>query len=149
LPPKLVTEGPFTGWNRWRELDQGRFQDLIGAVYFRACDDGSVECRSATGRQHSNMADMLHGGYIMAFVDQALYAIAAAHLVTERAVTVTCNTEFLGAGEPGIDVVANGEVSRATGSLLFLRGLVTQDADGERRRLASFSAVLKKVARRA
>jgi acyl-coenzyme A thioesterase PaaI-like protein len=144
MPPILITEGPLAGWHRWRELDQGRFQDLIGSVYFRKRDDGSVDCRSMTGRQHSNMADMLHGGYIMAFVDQALYAIAADQLVTHRAVTVTCNTEFVGAGVPGEDVFANGEIIRATGSMLFLRGMVTQ-AD---RKLAAFSAVLKKVAPR-
>jgi uncharacterized protein (TIGR00369 family) len=144
MPPVLITEGPFAGWHRWRELDQGRFQDLIGAVYFRSRDDGSVDCRSETSRKHSNMADMLHGGYIMAFVDQALFAIAAPHLETHRAVTVTCNTEFMGAGAPGEDVFANGEVTRATGSLLFLRGMVTQAG----RNLASFSAVLKKVAPR-
>lgn len=144
MPPVLVTDGDFAGWNRWRELDQGRFQDLIGAVYFRVAENGSVICRSATDRKHSNMADMLHGGYIMSFIDQALFAIAAPHLAAHRAVTLTCNTEFLGAGVPGEDIYATGEVLHETGTLLFLRGTVTQAGP-----VAAFSAVLKKVARRA
>lgn len=143
MPPTLITEGPFAGWSRWREMDQGRFQDLIGAVYFRLRDDGTVDCRSATGQQHSNMQGRLHGGYIMAFIDQALFAIAAPRLALFRAVTVTCNTEFLGGGIPGEDIFANGEVTHETGKMLFLRGMVTQGGP-----VASFSGVLKKVAPR-
>jgi len=140
MPPILITDGPFAGWHRWREMDQGRFQDLIGAVYFRARADGTMECRSATGRQHSNMQDMLHGGYIMAFVDQVLFAIAAPRLAGLRAVTVTCTTDFLGAGKPGDDLFATGEVTRETGKMLFIRGMVEQGGP-----VASFSAVLRKV----
>lgn len=143
MPPILITEGPFAGWHRWRDMNEGRFQDLIGAVYFRRRDDGTIECRAATGREHSNMQDMLHGGYIMAFIDQALFAIAAPSLALHRAVTVTCNTEFLGAGVPGEDILAHGEITRETGKMLFLRGMVTQGGP-----VASFSSVLKKVAPR-
>ena len=152
MPPMLITEGAFAGWHRWRDVDQGRFQDLVGPVYFRRRDDGVVDCRSETGRQHSNMADMLHGGYIMTFIDQALYAMAADHLETHRAVTVTCTTDFVGAGIPGRDILAHGEVVRAAGSMIFLRGTVTQrgeDGDSATDRVvAAFSAVLKKVAPR-
>jgi len=144
MPPILITEGPFAGWSRWRNPDEGRFQDMIGMVYFRVRSDGSMECRAATGRQHTNMADMLHGGYTMAFIDQALFAIAAPKLTQHRAVTLTCNTEFIGAGRPGKDIFATGEVLRETGKMLFLRGIVSQDGP-----IASFSAVLKKVAQRA
>lgn len=140
MPTIEIAEGPLAGWTRWRQTDEGRFSDLIGTIYFRRREDGSTEVRAETGRQHSNMQDRLHGGYVMAFIDQALFAIAAPYLVTQRAVTLTCNTEFLGAGAPGADIRASGEVTRETGKLLFLRGMVEQDGP-----IASFSGVLRKV----
>lgn len=143
MPPTLINDGPFAGWYQWRDMNEGRFQDLIGAVYFRPRADGTMECRSATGRRHTNMADRLHGGYIMAFIDQAMFAIAAPSLALHRAVTVTCNTEFLGAGQPDEDIFAHGEITHETGKMLFLRGMVTQGGP-----VASFSGILKKVAPR-
>jgi acyl-coenzyme A thioesterase PaaI-like protein len=136
-----MEDGPFKGWMRWRDMDQGRFSDTIGPVYFRAREDGTVEAAAETGRQHSNLQDMLHGGYIMAFIDQVLFAVAGPRLQKQRAVTLTCNTEFLGVGRPGDVLTAHGEVTRETGRLLFLRGLVEQGGNP----IASFSGVLRKV----
>jgi acyl-coenzyme A thioesterase PaaI-like protein len=143
MPTIEIAEGPLKGWQRWRQRDEGRFSDLIGHIYFRRRTDGVTEFRSETARAHSNMQDRLYGGYIMAFIDQALFAIAAPHLVTHRGVTLTCNTEFLGAGLPGEDIFGHGEVTRETGKLLFLRGMVEQNGP-----VASFSGVLRKVAPR-
>ncbi|MBB4631213.1 PaaI family thioesterase [Sphingosinicella soli] len=143
MPTIEIAEGPLAGWTRWRQTDEGRFSDLIGAICFRQRDDGSTEVRTETGRRHTNMQDRLHGGYVMAFIDQALFAIASPRLVTHRAVTLTCNTEFLGGGVPGEEIFAHGEVTRETGKLLFLRGMVEQNGP-----IASFSGVLRKVAPR-
>jgi len=143
MPSIKIADGPFKGWRRWSQLDADSFQSLVGPVYFRAGADGSVECRSPTETKHRNNQGRLHGGYVTTFIDMALFAIAAPALTAHRAVTLTLNTEFLGAGVPGMDIYATGEITRETGKLIFLRGLVTQDGP-----IASFSGVLRKVAPR-
>lgn len=97
MPSIEIADGPFKGWRRWSQLDADSFQSLVGPVYFRAGADGSVECRSPTETKHRNNQGRLHGGYVTTFIDMALFAIAAPALTAHRAVTLTLNTEFLGA----------------------------------------------------
>ena len=80
----------------------------------------------------------------MSFADFSLFAIAHKVLAGGHAVTMTFNSEFIGAGAPGEWVEAQGEVVRDTRSVIFVRGTMTQAA----RPLLSFSATLKKIARR-
>jgi acyl-coenzyme A thioesterase PaaI-like protein len=77
----------------------------------------------------------------MSFADFALFCIAHQELAGERAVTLTCNSEFLKAGTLDDDVQAEGEVLRATRTLIFVRGLVTQLSHP----LLAFSGTLKKI----
>jgi acyl-coenzyme A thioesterase PaaI-like protein len=88
-----------------------------------------------------NGGGTIHGGALMSFADFSLFAIAHNALRGAHAVTLTCNSEFLSAG--GLDdiVYADGEVLRETRSLVFVRGLVTQDS----RPLLAFSGTLKKI----
>ena len=140
-----VTEGPMKGWHTWRDMDQGRFSDTIGPVYFRQDPDGGIECRSLTDRSHSNMQGYLHGGYLMAFIDQLMFAIARPLLVEGPAVTLSCTTDFIGAGRVGAPVDGSGDILRGGGKTIFLRGLVTQDGET----LCRWSGILKKLKRRA
>lgn len=78
----------------------------------------------------------------MSFADFALFSIAHKALQGGiKAVTLTCNCDFVSAG--GLDgwVEAEGEVLRATRSVLFVRGLMTQ----RKRTLLAFSGTLKKI----
>ncbi len=80
----------------------------------------------------------------MSFADFALFSIA--HKALEggvKAVTLTCNCEFIDAGDLNGWVEAEGEVLRDGKSLVFVRGLVTQRA----RPLLAFSGALKKIKR--
>ncbi len=135
-----VAEGPLKGWRHWDHPEEGNFQTLVGPIHFRTAEDGSVECRAPTELKHRNQGGYLHGGYVATFIDMAMFAIAAPALITHRAVTLTLNTEFLAAGVWGEDIYATGEVTRETGKLLFVRGMVTQSGP-----IASFSGVLRKV----
>jgi len=143
MPTIEVADGPLKGWHRWRNVGDDGFQNLVGPIHFRRRADGTVECRCPTGVKHRNNQGRLHGGYVMAFIDMAMFALAWPALGVQRAVTLTCNTEFLGGGVPGEDVYATGEITRETGKLVFLRGLVTQEGP-----IAAFSGVLRKVAPR-
>lgn len=128
-------------WKMLERVATGGFSELIGHPRYRVRPDGSVECRAETGPQHRNLVGSLHGGYLMAFIDQALFVITRPRLGPGDAVTLTCNTEFLGAAVPGKPLDASGEILRETRRLLFVRGLVTQEGEA----VCAFSATLRKV----
>ena len=137
-----LTEGPFAGWTTWSG-GSDPYETLIGPFYFRQ-EDGQARCVFEPKRHHLNGGDAIHGGCLMSFADFSLFAIAHNALRDSRAVTMTFNSEFIGAG--GLDewVEARGEVVRDTRSVVFVRGIVTQ----AERPLLSFSGTLKKIARR-
>jgi len=137
-----LTEGPFAGWTTWSQ-GSDPYETSIGPFYFRV-EDGRARCMFQPRREHLNGGGSIHGGALMSFADFSLFAIAHNALKGEHAVTLTFNSEFIGAG--GLDgmVEAQGEVIRDARAVIFVRGLVTQAS----RPLLSFSGTLKKIARR-
>lgn len=138
----LVTEGRFAGWTTW-SLGSDPYETAIGPFYFRV-ENGRARCAFQPRREHLNGGGTIHGGALMSFADFALFAIAHNALAGAHAVTLTCNSEFIGAGSLDGVVEAGGEVIRDTRSVTFVRGLVTQGS----RPLLSFSGTLKKISRR-
>jgi uncharacterized protein (TIGR00369 family) len=142
--PELMTEGPFAGWYSWRGHFENRFVDLVGPTYHRTRDDGGIECAMIGEEKHLNGLGYLHGGFLMAFVDIVLFAVARPLLSkTLGAVTLSCDTHFLGSAVPGKPLVGSGEVLRETGKLIFIRGLLEQDGG----KVAAYTATLRKVPR--
>lgn len=137
-----LTEGPFAGWTTWSGGNDP-YETLIGPFYFRE-EDGQARCVFEPKMHHLNGGGSIHGGCLMSFADFSLFAIAHNVLRGSHAVTMTFNSEFIGAGGPDEWVEARGEVVRDTRSVVFIRGIVTQAA----RPLLSFSGTLKKIARR-
>jgi acyl-coenzyme A thioesterase PaaI-like protein len=82
----------------------------------------------------------VHGGCYMTFADYCLFAIAREHL-KGPGVTISFACDFLDAAREGDRIDCDGEVTRAGGSLIFLRGTLRC---GERI-LFTFSATIKKV----
>ena len=80
----------------------------------------------------------------MTFADYCLFALAAVEL-QGPAVTVSFSSEFLDAAREGDLVECTGEVTRAGGSLIFVRGMLTS---GDRP-LFTFSGTIKRVKRKA
>ena len=140
---ELITDGPNAGWTRWRREPQGRFHDLLGDLMFRHDPETGTECRMETDRRHSNGLGYLHGGFIMSFIDMAMFSFIWRQLENSAAVTLSCATDFLSAGIVGKPIEASGEILKETGKMLFVRGLVTQDGE----RVASFTATMRKVPR--
>jgi len=138
--PAIIAKGPFAGWTTWSN-GADPYESLIGPFCFRQEGD-RARCGFQPRPHHLNGGATIHGGVLMSFADFALFAIAHDALRGEKAVTVTCNSEFISAGNLDGIVEAGGEVLRATKSLVFVRGLVTQ---GDRTLLA-FSRTLKKIA---
>jgi uncharacterized protein (TIGR00369 family) len=140
--PRLLSGGEWDGWYFWGDGDP--FERQSGPFYFREDDDGNIRCAFKAEPQHMNGGGFLHGGCMMTFADYALFAIAWRELADTYAVTVSLNSEFVSAGAVGDRVEATGEVVKAGGSLIFVRGTLTTAG----RVLMTFSGVIKKVRKR-
>ena len=124
MKPDLVTEGEFKGWQTWMSE---AFEYGAGPFYFRTDSQGPV-CAFRSQAKHMNQGKAVHGGCLMTFADFSLFVIAAGELGEGGyGVTVAFTSEFLSGAKEGQLIEARGEVLRAGGSLIFVRGLVTAD----------------------
>ncbi len=139
--PDTSHHNNFSDWETWAFTDP--FEDMAGPFYFKRTPDGIVSGFEVT-KKHLNGGGAIHGGMLMTFADFSLFSIAKDELGDEGAVTIALNGEFVSAGPPSGNVYATGEVVRATGSMVFVRGTVTaNDAT-----LLTFSGILKKLKKR-
>jgi len=139
--PKPVTSGEWAGWSSY---DTDPFETLAGPFYSRRDETGRVVCAFRAEKKHMNASDSMHGGCLATFADYALFAIAERELEGSGSVTASLNCEFIDGARAGELIEASGEVVRAGGSMVFVRGLVTSGG----RPLLNFSAIVKKIRRK-
>jgi uncharacterized protein (TIGR00369 family) len=139
-PPEELTEGPFAGWLSWGRGGDP-FETLCGPLCFRTEADGRQRAAFMPETKHLNGGGVLHGGALMTFADFALFAIAHPVLNGQHAVTVTFNSELMGAGVLGAPIYAEGVVMRETKSMVFVQGRLEQHGAA----IMAFSATLKKI----
>ena len=139
--PQPVTEGEWAGWGRY-ETDP--FENLTGPFYARRNESGRMVCAFRAEKKHMNGGGSMHGGCMATFADYAIFMIADKALEGSGSVTAQLSTEFLGGAEEGEVIEASGEVTKAGGSLVFVRGLATTGG----RPVFSFSAIIKKIRRK-
>ena len=131
------------GWMIGPEPDSGRFMDVIGHI--RACAEGPAVARLRVQPQerHRNVVGTVHGGFLMALIDQALFIGPAILGVPgmRGGLTIDCSCQFLRpvAFEKTIDLVV--ELLRETGRMAFIRGIVEQDGESA----AAFSGTVRKA----
>jgi acyl-coenzyme A thioesterase 13 len=136
-----IASGPFAGWLSWGQ-GQDPYETLVGPFCYRIQKGGAIQIAFQPEARHLNGARSIHGGCLMSFADFALFAIAHHNLQGGvMAVTLTCNTEFLGAGNLDGWVEARGEVLKETRSLIFVRGTLHQRGEP----ILAFSGTLKKI----
>jgi acyl-coenzyme A thioesterase PaaI-like protein len=133
----VETEGEFAGWRTW---SRDRFESNNGPFWHRKDDDGRVRCAFRVEQKHLNGQRNVHGGAFMTFADYCLFAFASP-VLQGPGVTVSFACEFLDAAHEGDLIEASGEITRAGGSLIFLRGMLNC---GERK-LFAFSGTIKRV----
>jgi acyl-coenzyme A thioesterase PaaI-like protein len=134
----VATEGEFRGWQTWT---RDNFETHNGPFWHRIEEDGSIRCAFRVEKKHLNgSAKNVHGGAFMSFADYCLFAIASP-ILEGPAVTVSFGCEFLDAAQEGELIEGSGEVTRAGGSMIFLRGLLKS---GERS-LFTFSGTIKRI----
>ncbi len=136
----VETSGEFAGWRTW---SRDNFETHNGPFWHRMEDDGSIRCVFRVEKKHLNGTRNVHGGAFMAFADYCLFAVASPEL-DGPGVTVSFACEFLDAAREGELVEGSAEITRAGGSLIFMRGMLKS---GERP-LLSFSGTIKRVKRR-
>jgi acyl-coenzyme A thioesterase PaaI-like protein len=138
--PVVLKDGPFAGWMTWGH-GSDPFETLSGPFCFKVEADGRVRAAFQPEEKHLNGGGALHGGLLMTFADFSLFAIAHSALKSAPGVTLTFNSEFVGAGSLDGLVECEGRVIRETRSVIFVQGLLTQTA----RPLLAFSGTIKKL----
>ena len=133
----VETQGEFAGWRTW---SRDRFETHNGPFWHRMDEDGRVRCAFRVGQNHLNGQGNVHGGCFMTFADYCLFALASP-VLKGPGVTVSFSCEFLDAAHEGDLIEGTGEITRAGGSLFFLRGMLNC---GERK-LFAFSGTIKRV----
>jgi acyl-coenzyme A thioesterase PaaI-like protein len=133
----VETEGEFAGWRTW---SRDRFESNNGPFWHKMDEDGHVRCAFRVEQKHLNGQRNVHGGAFMTFADYCLFAFASP-VLKGPGVTVSFACEFLDAAHEGDLIEATGEITRAGGSLIFLRGMLNC---GERK-LFAFSGTIKRV----
>jgi acyl-coenzyme A thioesterase PaaI-like protein len=137
----VATEGEFKGWRTWT---RDNFETHNGPFWHRVDESGKVQCAFRVEQKHLNGSRRnIHGGAFMSFADYCLFAIASP-VLEGPGVTVSFACEFLDAAHQGELIECDGEITRAGGSLIFLRGTLKS---GERA-LFTFSATIKRIKRK-
>ncbi len=120
-----VESGAFKGWLRWPAVKESSFHEAIGPFQWQRCSPSAARCRVETGDRQSNGSGALHGGFISACIDMALFA-AAEPVLTAPAVTSHLSIDFLGRGVPGEPLDLEAEVLSDRNRHLLVRVLVRQ-----------------------
>ena len=136
----VIESGPWAGWKTWQ---QDTFESGTGPFYTRTDENGRVVCRFIAEPRHMNGGGFMHGGCFLTFADFSCFAIAEEH-TQGPSVTVNLSGDFLSAAKPGDVMEATGEVTRAGGRLIYVRGMIT--ANGKP--ALSFTSVITKISRR-
>ncbi|WP_066556218.1 PaaI family thioesterase [Croceicoccus bisphenolivorans] len=132
------------GWQEWRVSDSARFNHLVlGRMLVRLDDPHTARIRIEADDRHTNVNGVMHGGAILSLIDSAMFAGSTVITAKDqmRAVTVDLQVQFLSPGILGRSIDALVEVTRETGRMLFMRGLVVQDEE----RVASFTGLFRKL----
>jgi acyl-coenzyme A thioesterase PaaI-like protein len=136
----VETSGEFAGWRTW---GRDNYETHNGPFYHRMEDDGQIRCAFRIGKKHLNGTGNVHGGAFMSFADYCLFAVATP-VLKGPGVTVSFACEFLDAAREGDLIEGFAEITRAGGSMIFLRGLLKS---GERS-LFTFSGTIKRLRRK-
>ena len=116
------------------------FSGHAGPFYIR--EEGKIAGMGFYAKaHHANMAGIVHGGAMLTLADMALWDICRREIGMFMGVTVSLNSEFVGAGPVGGFIEASGEMVKAGGKLLFARGIVSCEGAT----LLNFSGILRKI----
>ncbi len=139
----LLTDGKWAGWTGWSDPHPDTFLQAIGRGYMRATGPNRAQVALETRSSHRNRIGTLHGGFLAAFADHAFFGGLWIMGLKDHAngMTIDLSMQYLGVGKVGPDLVAEVELLRETGRMLFLRMIMTQDGAP----VAASSGTIRKV----
>ena len=108
----------------WTRMDENPMPGGIGTPWRRRQEGGWIYGLQ-TVADHANPAGAIHGGILVTFADHTLGCHVEAAADGAPNVTIQLNTHFLAAVDPGSFLELRGEVTRATGSMVFIRGIIS------------------------
>ena len=118
----------------WQIHDEEGFAGLIGPIWERWDNDGTLVLAMEIGQRHVNQAGVAQGGLLVTLADRVM-GHALRHAVDgEPVTTVQLDTHFLSAGQVGDIVEGRARMTRITRSLAFIDGTITS---GERTLVAA------------
>ena len=96
------------------------FMKHNGGILFRNISEIEYEFKSTINPNHLNAANITHGGYLSALVDEK--AGTAAHRAAENApcVTISLDLKFIGVSKIGDEIIGNVKILKKTKTLVFL-----------------------------
>jgi acyl-coenzyme A thioesterase PaaI-like protein len=134
--PTEIVSGPWAGWKTW---PHDNFETHSGPFYSQM-RDGAIVNRFIAEPRHINGGGSVHGGCLLTFADYCCFTIAD-EAIAGRAVTVNLSGDFLAAAKLGDLMEGTGEVTRAGGRIVYVRGLITANGSP----CLSFTSVLSKL----
>ena len=108
----------------WRERAASGFIGHVGPLWTRR-EAAGWGYALVVDERHLNPAGIVHGGMLVTLVDHAIATVAWESAGRKPCVTVTLDTQFIGAVRPGDFVEARAEVTGRTSSMVFARGVVS------------------------
>ena len=108
----------------WRPMRGNAMPAGIGVPWAKRVGD-AWRYAMLTAQDHANPQGSVHGGILMTFADHALGVYAWEAAKRAPCVTIQLNTHFLAPVGPGDFVELQGDVTRATRGLVFVRGILS------------------------
>ena len=118
-------------------------EDHVGPFYYRPVDDG-FDCLFIPEAKNCNVNGTVHGGILVTFADFALCMAATDHYKHESCSTISISSHFVSAAEQGREIHCTPEITRKTGSMVFVTGALTSEGET----VMTFSAVVKRLRNR-
>lgn len=121
----------------------GRFIDIYGEMRIWPVGENRARLNILPSARHLNIADSIHGGFMLAVVDHSLFVCPMA-LGIEGAVggvTIDVAAQFLAPAFSDKPLEVEVEVLRETRRMIFMRGLIDQDGQP----VLSFTGTIKKA----
>ena len=107
----------------WRLMEHDPMPAGVGMAWIKDTSDGR-RYGMMTTPAHINPSGAIHGGVLMLFADHTLGEYVSDAADKAPNVTIQLNTHFLDAVHPGQFLELRGGVTRATKSLIFVRGII-------------------------
>ncbi len=104
----------------------GSFPDLLGPLFARR-REGRIRFGFRAEPRHSN-GRTVHGGLLLGLADQVL-GLTLREMLRESSATVSLTCDFIKSAMPGDWIEGEAEVTRATATLVFVRGKLEVGGD--------------------